>query len=33
MRRHFGAQIFLRVVQGVLNERGVLAREFFAQLP
>ena len=30
MRRDFRAQIFLRVVQCVLNERGIRAREFFA---
>ena len=30
MRRDLRAQIFFRVVQSILNERGIRARELFA---
>ena len=33
MRSHFCAQIFFGVIQGILNECGVLPRQLFAQLP
>ena len=33
MRRDLRAQVLFRIVQSILNERGIRCRELFAQLP